>query len=1256
MGSLIRRWLWYVFLGLMVARDVSGINQCDGVWFGYTTACPFKCRYKNYQQCGNEGYNSDPTCEDGWFGPACQYVDLTLIGATKLSGAVVRLNATQLGDVLSDGDDTTCLANSDADTVTVTWSSPYVFTWLRIVVNGMDYTSSFTVQFRENVSPDSPVLSCTDRQTTTSFWYDKYTKDLYCSLNVTVRQVILTGPGVRFLCSLHVSGGRNVALRQATAMTSQHTFYNARIYGPDKGVDGNTKTCMSTQLTYYNRDPQPTWQVQLSQPVLINRYVLYNTGHNQELRGFVIQSFNANDELIFQYQDQEPQPQHVYTILSLGVKQPIKTVRVLATEPTDNGHAVKWLNFCELELYGDSSCQPGQYGRECEGSCKCSVTGETCMTNTGKCLSGCAAGFYGDGCTSGCPATKYGVDCLLNCSVDCYNQLCNPVTGKCYDCEPRRSGNFCANALPVCDKGWFGPRCQYKCHCTDDDCDDIYGNCRNGASCSPGLFGTACQFEDLAANMTITLLPVSLTTFNITDGDDDTCLQVPDVTSLRAALPTDLPFTWLRLHFNTSVTTDTDIGLTFRDSSKRSRSCDNKVPVVIGNHTLDIHCDMNVTVDQVTLTGDSVQFLCSLYISGGRNVALRQQTIQFTDSGPTYFDYSSRKAVDGAMDLTIDSTNCTRGRNWWTINFQSPQVINRVIIYTNNYTTYDAFVDTHFDEMLGNFSVETYAGDGSLIYTYTRENELNPQKTYTVFFFSKTPVVTLKIHGGTDYWRKLLLCEVEIYGDTVCAPGTYGRECEKLCRCNGTATCGPVEGYDSFYPSQCKTEVPKVAVTGLCPDGRGVLNGYIKPGATATCTCRVIEPGYPAGHAQWFTADGNKIGTAGNVSVLTLTNLNYKLHDGQQPYSCRSLSAIGQTKAGSEFNPQWAYGPLVTTFTVNGTQSVVVNQGSDVLLYCDIEANPPAVAVIKGNGFGRVKENTSQGHDLTIPIKAIQCDDAGLYTCQGRNPLLLEEGSGSLAYVEINVKCPPKLKDPALLNKKQTFRVSLDKDTTLSFEIAGYPEPPTFTLKTETGLLDPSKYSVTYTHLTPPFGLVSVKHQDANTKFVNTYTLSMTNAVGQSDVTYDIIKEETPVTPEPDVTKNEDSERSIIIMGVLGGALGLLLITTITLCCLLSRQKARENKHPEYDSIGSSSSYQRSYVSASGSVKDGTVDYSSISYPPEKSEQILEHQPKGVTSKLQRPPLPPLRESLYSLSYYPGSQTDDYVTPTDTPYNVTQVY
>ncbi|KAK3783400.1 hypothetical protein RRG08_033663 [Elysia crispata] len=44
-----------------------------------------------------------------------------------------------------------------------------------------------------------------------------------------------------------------------------------------------------------------------------------------------------------------------------------------------------------------------------------------------------------------------------------------------------------------CDEGWFGDRCQFKCHCLDgDDCDNN-GFCSRG--CDPSWFGPACQYS-----------------------------------------------------------------------------------------------------------------------------------------------------------------------------------------------------------------------------------------------------------------------------------------------------------------------------------------------------------------------------------------------------------------------------------------------------------------------------------------------------------------------------------------------------------------------------------------------------------------------------------------------------------------------------------------------------------------------------------------------------------------------------------------
>ncbi|CAL1548039.1 unnamed protein product, partial [Lymnaea stagnalis] len=72
--------------------------------------------------------------------------------------------------------------------------------------------------------------------------------------------------------------------------------------------------------------------------------------------------------------------------------------------------------------------------------------------------------------------------------------------------------------------------------------------------------------------------------------------------------------------------------------------------VSIAKHgVLDIHCDVHTGIKAIILKWSSQTPLCSVYVSGGRNIALRQRTEQ---TG-TYFhlntsDYSrSENAVDG---------------------------------------------------------------------------------------------------------------------------------------------------------------------------------------------------------------------------------------------------------------------------------------------------------------------------------------------------------------------------------------------------------------------------------------------------------------------------------------------------------------------------------------------------------------------------------------------------------------------------------
>ncbi|CAL1532189.1 unnamed protein product, partial [Lymnaea stagnalis] len=66
---------------------------------------------------------------------------------------------------------------------------------------------------------------------------DKITMDIYCNISKPIQGIVLNGSSVTRLCSLYISKGRNVALRQATSQTS--TYSESPFYFSSTAVDGN---------------------------------------------------------------------------------------------------------------------------------------------------------------------------------------------------------------------------------------------------------------------------------------------------------------------------------------------------------------------------------------------------------------------------------------------------------------------------------------------------------------------------------------------------------------------------------------------------------------------------------------------------------------------------------------------------------------------------------------------------------------------------------------------------------------------------------------------------------------------------------------------------------------------------------------------------------------------------------------------------------------------------------------------------------
>ncbi|XP_059172016.1 uncharacterized protein LOC131953043 isoform X3 [Physella acuta] len=155
-------------------------------WFGPSSQ--YMCHCED-DQCDDSGQCVNGSkCARGWFGIKCQYVDL----------------ASGLSDVLTDGDDSTC--TSDTDIAIVDLREEFPFTWLRLTVIDPDALRNLRVSFLDFQNPGAlSVIQCSGMKLS---YINSKTLDIRCDLSVLVQQVVVSGDGVRSLCSLYVSGAK----------------------------------------------------------------------------------------------------------------------------------------------------------------------------------------------------------------------------------------------------------------------------------------------------------------------------------------------------------------------------------------------------------------------------------------------------------------------------------------------------------------------------------------------------------------------------------------------------------------------------------------------------------------------------------------------------------------------------------------------------------------------------------------------------------------------------------------------------------------------------------------------------------------------------------------------------------------------------------------------------------------------------------------------------------------------------------------
>ncbi|KAK3763467.1 hypothetical protein RRG08_056935 [Elysia crispata] len=388
----------------------------------------------------------------------------------------------------------------------------------------------------------------------------------------------------------------------------------------------------------------------------------------------------------------------------------------------------------------------------------------------------------------------------------------------------------CTAQTPCPTNGWFGPNCQYQCHCAGSaPCDKHDGSCSSG--CHQDWFGPACQYARM-----------SFTTSGgeswLTDSDDTTC-NTGNTQFVTVTLDTSIPLTWVRVVVRGAVFVD-QMQLSYQLlGSSTPLACPGLRTAKVDDLTLDIECSTTESVSGVTLSGSGVTGLCSMYISGGRNVALNQAARQSSRyiPGGAPDSFNAENAVDGVLPGdTIQSTQSTcthtlglpdtQDPGWWTVTFSQAVDVTRFLIYNRD--------DTHCGQgckdRLAGFTL-TAQSDPSTATPYSYTDPGGPdQASYTVVPSPRISFPVSLVRFVTAHSTNILtLCEVFVFGDAaVCMLFSYQMP---VCVCYSPIRCRS-RGVYVILLSYADVYGILLSYAGVC-----MLFSYQMPvGGTGDCT------------------------------------------------------------------------------------------------------------------------------------------------------------------------------------------------------------------------------------------------------------------------------------------------------------------------------------------------------------------------------------------------------------------------------------
>ncbi|CAG5128105.1 unnamed protein product, partial [Candidula unifasciata] len=231
------------------------------------------------------------------------------------------------------------------------------------------------------------------------------------------------------------------------------------------------------------------------------------------------------------------------------------------------------------------------------------------------------------------------------------------------------------SSVQGCSPGWFGQHCDFQCNCNVSLSCGSQGDCPPNERCKLGFFGPGCQYVDLAARSSGASSPPYLF-----DNDETSCNPDSQATSVLYALTHGTPVSWFRIYSRYNPRQ-----YSFHVKINGFGPYDDERQYLVNQHVVDVMWGEVYEIKDITIVGNIAPTICSIQITTGRNVALKQFANQSSVFNGAQGQASN--AVDGYTSDKINGNSCVVTREEapaiWRLYFRRPHIVSRAYVYSS---------------------------------------------------------------------------------------------------------------------------------------------------------------------------------------------------------------------------------------------------------------------------------------------------------------------------------------------------------------------------------------------------------------------------------------------------------------------------------------------------------------------------------------------------------------------------------------------